>query len=506
MEDRPKSRNQKDLDAERPLQPAAPPRESFMETWHRFLTRESMDKKDKPEELDDEEDDDEEEETLPDGRKVRKRPLRRLGALLRRSFMASPAKADSGEPKTTEPQQEPEPQPPAESPLELPPIDNRPLAEQGPADTVHLQRESEAPQEAVWYPHLDASEPPDGETAENPPAEAADEPAETIGETAGAKREALPEPPAAEDGGNRPLRPPRGPEATEPPEESPETEPEPVAYGGGGYASPDFLQAPRPSTVERRIDSHKGAAAAFIIADQLSRHRDRKLRREDRAIRRDLGRLDERVKSTQQQKQQVEELQRRVREQAEKLREARMPAPEKVFQKQEVKQPAGTFAASERKPMSPYSTTEQIARREPPAAKPAFEARHEPLIARAEKYVPPSYDRLKPEEVLKKVEVAAEKNLPVEIVYERRHEVKDEPAQLAGQRAGGLSFSPTLSNAPLPPPPVPPPPMHTQPPMPLPPNEPMPLNEPSLYKHAVAGGAGAALVILAVLLVIWLLS
>jgi hypothetical protein len=111
----------------------------------------------------------------------------------------------------------------------------------------------------------------------------------------------------------------------------------------------------------------------------------------------------------------------------------------------------------------------------------------------------------RPEVILNTVEKAAEKNVAIESLYERRHEIKDEPkiaaqasyaaiggAAASKQRQHGLNYQPPPAMA------------AAGQPQPLMPRSPQGTSPQNLYKQAALSGAGTALLI-CLLLIIWIL-
>lgn len=276
----------------------------------------------------------------------------------------------------------------------------------------------------------------------------------------------------------------------------------------GGVAFDRSQPAMSPLERERIIErrSSGGAAAAFIGAEILSRRRDRELRRKDRELEREISSVKHEQQSD---RTIVQELERRNAIARENLKAARGDnlAPETNVgsppQSQEVR-----IDRTESRPQHieqsvavPLYTRDTLPRpihmeEAPPA--PRFEATKE------SPQTPEQQGMKQPEYVLKQVEAAAERDLPMEKFYERRHELKDDPSGVPqGGSSGPARVGTVLQDmsqqdhklaA-----------MMQQVQQSAPPSRSGPLNNPT-YRRAVAAGAGGGLVILVMLALMLLFS
>lgn len=179
------------------------------------------------------------------------------------------------------------------------------------------------------------------------------------------------------------------------------------------------------------VRGEKAAAAFFVTEEILSRYRDRKQKRAIRSLEKGQKNAQETVKNL---SQETQEIRINQAQQAEAWRRA--------FEYQQ------TPPASEQPRIIEQQTVPE-ARPIPPETQPR------PIIERvsaneAEKKeappIPPPLERMivpkvKPEAVLHKIEEAAEKNVPLEDYYERRHEVKDTPTQSTAAILQGMGLS-----------------------------------------------------------------
>jgi len=167
--------------------------------------------------------------------------------------------------------------------------------------------------------------------------------------------------------------------------------------------------------------------AALLGLEYLGR------KRADRKIRKDVGKQFDR-----QQKATSTEFSRadtRAKSTAQEVSEVR--AQQQAFE--------AKLTANERRIQTPQPRAEQRPATEiklprPESLKPLPPLEQMPV---AEHVVQQTERLKKPEAVLEHMSVAAEQNIPVEAVYERRHEVKKEQPQSGGGGAGGPS-QPTL--------------------------------------------------------------
>lgn len=268
-------------------------------------------------------------------------------------------------------------------------------------------------------------------------------------EAPGAAREEPPAPPETETTADHVTPPTEASAETPPPPEPPEgpppeilPPPEAASPGPAARAAAEHVMAPFSSTesttptppVERVIvERPRGAAAvaALLGLEYLGRKRaDRKIRkdvakqmsRQQKDTRSEFNRADEHARSTAREVREVKDQQRafETKLNAAKSQEA-APPPEIKQPTPELKLPELEVPPTEKQP-----TVGNI-----------------PL---AEQVVQQTESLQKPEAVREQVAVAAEQNIPVEAVYERRHEVKkDQPQALGGGGGGpGQSTEPTL--------------------------------------------------------------
>ena len=175
------------------------------------------------------------------------------------------------------------------------------------------------------------------------------------------------------------------------------------------------LEEPSKEPKEKNLPhSHKeplGAAAAIgtVLVDQLSRRRDRKLRREHKrdmqTIKKELGK-DETADS-------VVEITKNVREQPDQKAAKAPEVAQSISLEQDVAR------------RNYFETTEQTATFFKPE-----------ILTR-----PHLPEEISPEVVLEQVEAAAEKDIPIEAAFEKRHEIKDEPDDKRRKIEAGGSHS-----------------------------------------------------------------
>lgn len=255
-------------------------------------------------------------------------------------------------------------------------------------------------------PLYEASEPPRNESvglggiesgnAAESPAEASERAPDTLDVGGG-------------DGGEPPELPPRSGEAPVPPEPRPESVQAILArqsaeLSDSGVTSSESGDA--PTHVTNNYYQRADLVPALVV-DQLSRRRDRKIRRHDRAqdrtiktIQRQVDQLDQRVEASQQKT--VEQTQPIVRPAAEQiLRQTSSVERTTEFQGGEIRE--------SRKPESiqPAITPEQSRQTLDPPVEQKIKS---PVVAA--------------EQIQKVVEAAAEAAVPIETLYEMRHEIK----------------------------------------------------------------------------------
>lgn len=194
---------------------------------------------------------------------------------------------------------------------------------------------------------------------------------------------------------------------------------------------------PPTPTVERVVEANRGAAAVGVLLgmEYVGRKRaDRKLRKEfDKKLAKQTKQAAGEVKkveaNTQTTKQEVKTVQQQARAFEAKLSR---PNSQKV-----VPRPEKSPVQAERQ-----TVIFERARPQPDAP----ETKPEKLPA-AEQVAEKTEQLKRPEAVLEQVEAAAEKDIPLEAAYERRHEVKDQQpdgAAIGGAGGPGASREPIL--------------------------------------------------------------
>ncbi len=459
-----------------PAESPKPPswRESFFLSWLR--RRQESERPDSPEANDDDEDDEETDKASPGTRFLSR---------WKKLFAGLVSKPDGSEPK------------------------------QEPRDRI--------PDREAWSPEQPVSSP-----AETDEAVEHIEPAETI----------APEPSVDAVEPDRPLPAPEEDQAVpvaveaanetgqpaEPDVEPAVADPEPAeAFFVPEAARVAAAAETAPEPVEERIIERRGgtgpAIAAFVGAEFLSRRRDRKIRREVERLKKETERAAE---TNQTLRDKLESRINRVKERlvtTEKQNENTSPvepAVEKVIESP-VKTPAAEVIAkpkpveaapaAETRPASIEMQTDTTPEKQaetpspPEVAPPLPETTIEQIIQRMPEVKPVLENEhdLKPETILHKVEEAADKAVPIERLFERRHEVKDEATQPAHSLTGvaatcgvnivnsGLSLAQSSSSG-----------GHTPPPaIPVSP-QPLPQTSSNMYKQAVTSGFITGVVILAI--------
>jgi len=146
------------------------------------------------------------------------------------------------------------------------------------------------------------------------------------------------------------------------------------------------------------------AQKAFIAGEVFSRHRDRKLKRE-------VSKVKKEAKSLKQEQKEVQKQQERVSQQLDRQLASKEYVREQV-------------TAAEPRPSLPERQPFPSTR--PPETPPPIE-----IHTTQPKESAPELQLSKPETILHQVETAAEQNVPIENLYERRHETKDEESDRA---------------------------------------------------------------------------
>lgn len=244
------------------------------------------------------------------------------------------------------------------------------------------------------------------------------------------------------------LRRPHGPAGAEPPEKPPtnpfaglaDRMPEPPTtppweaelyhgggangggMSGGGEHNPGGVPSGiRPEMVplgrHERRNVWGPAIVTGLIADILSRRRDRKLRREDRKLHKEDKRLEQEVYQLNNRLHKAEVLQ------AESL--VRLPErPQPVVPERPVvtvERPVPWMSQPKAETLTPVRPAEQVVASQKSSPEKVADA-----SKRLERLSMAEAHHLKPEEIFNEVRKAAKDKLPVESLYERRHERKDE--------------------------------------------------------------------------------
>lgn len=201
-------------------------------------------------------------------------------------------------------------------------------------------------------------------------------------------------------------------------------------------------RAPKEEATQstRQINAVGPALISGIIVDQMSRHRDRQLRKGAEELRKKLQQSDKQQREMQDQianiqaKQYSHEQEQIKRAESTAGQELHIPA-ERVVVRETVA-PTSTRVEAENIPESRPKQVHHTEEAPQPQGK-AEVATKNPLEAK----VDDPNARL----VLEQAEAAAEQDIPLESYYERRHEAKDEPNQHAAHhsRTSGISFGAT---------------------------------------------------------------
>lgn len=201
-------------------------------------------------------------------------------------------------------------------------------------------------------------------------------------------------------------------------------------------ASPNYTPAPANTIIQRHEVIHPADRwvpwiGIGLVAEHIGRKRaDRKL---ERRFTRNIDRLDRKAEDTATVQARLEQANARLTATQREV-SSRMQAAESVASVRDVL--PGIHPAESTIKSTEVLATQQTAngRAEAVASSPELTQEKQPLIpqtdALAERHV-------KPEVVLEKIATAAEKNAPLEKVYERRQEVKDE--QSSPVSAGGAA-------------------------------------------------------------------
>ena len=186
---------------------------------------------------------------------------------------------------------------------------------------------------------------------------------------------------------------------------------------------PTSKPAPEQAVIDRRV-GWGPAILTGLTVDQLSRHRDRKLKREDQRIKREVQQLNHNMTVTKNITRQLEQLAQGTNKEMETVKSRTQQFERRLG----VIQPA----------------VEQIDANNQ-AGKAPEKLRHlpeRPIEYQAK--LPEISPEVTPIVVLQEVETAAERNVPLEASLEKRHEIKDEDA--VSQQFGATSVGKVLAD------------------------------------------------------------
>lgn len=202
----------------------------------------------------------------------------------------------------------------------------------------------------------------------------------------------------------------------------PTTEPiEQIALRNTEYSEPRsreqtvFERRSEPEPVKREQVIERRVAEPLAVLEYFLRRRA--VKNVERQVRKETATLEKRLRQSTEATERLEQLQQKSQEQIRQLREKR--------------------DAPERRPGVAAPRSEKIERPLPIPEKrqPVPETLVRPLEVKAEVKEPER--PVRPDIVLEKVVEAAEKNAPIEKLYERRAEVKDEPSKFSSHVASG---------------------------------------------------------------------
>lgn len=178
------------------------------------------------------------------------------------------------------------------------------------------------------------------------------------------------------------------------------------------------------TNIENHPNNVAPALVGSLIVDQLSRHRDRKIRKEAEALK---ERVEKKDKQHTVAEQEIRKKQQQVKESVERLREAREKGVDShkertEEQKQSVRTETRQEPANQEKAHieQDYETEKREGHRS---------ERHKPLASEIEPAQPEKAKDKGAELVFEQVAAAAEHDIAIESQYERRHEIKDEPTR-----------------------------------------------------------------------------
>lgn len=192
------------------------------------------------------------------------------------------------------------------------------------------------------------------------------------------------------------------------------------------YQAPDYKEFTASTKPDLSSEATGVASIGSVLVDQLSRHRDRKLKS-------DVKKLKQDVKNIKQSSEQEKFMQPNQESQSPKI-------DEEVYKERAMEEQKQPILSKEKEVIVTLSHETKIKPDAPET--PIF--RTEKIISSAETSSKPtettsemlnSYrknEKLAPNVVMEQVEAAAKKDIPIEAVFERRHEVKDDSINSSG--------------------------------------------------------------------------
>lgn len=206
-------------------------------------------------------------------------------------------------------------------------------------------------------------------------------------------------------------------------------------------------EAPRQEVIVQQR-GHRAALAGFVAAETLSRHRDRKIRREARELKRQVDRSEKQ----QSREQEILTAQKRNAEQITQLQDRRIETLEKEAKttKQEVqevyvREPASTSEVKVERQAQPSVERKEV-KPESQRAKPEVQPVQLNPAEKVEQANPVESTHITEELVRSQVEQAAERDVAIEAYYERRHEAKDVPTTSATGQDDSPGAGRTVTN------------------------------------------------------------
>lgn len=201
----------------------------------------------------------------------------------------------------------------------------------------------------------------------------------------------------------------------------------------------------QPQTVVERRGGAGAALVGFVAAETLSRHRDKKIRKQAKQMDREVK---SQAKELESQSYELKELQQRQKEQRAELQHKRaQDTPENIAQptqrRPEVrptqeKQPGTQKEAQANNPETRPAAKTPIPEKDPVARKTVEYKNSSSIDEEKRKLEGDRVSPISPEERwhLEQIEQAAEQDVALESYYERRHEAKDVPSTHGGNSTG----------------------------------------------------------------------